>query len=526
MATVPEVTAYGLNKEATAPLDNAALDRSEKSSLSSPSTVAAATALQTDVDQKKLLRRIDWRILPFCYWSYMVMRVDVGNISNAGIMNSETGHSLKQELGLTAQQWTWVIASFSYTYMFLEPISTPMVKLYRPSGWITRIMCTWAVITICAAAVKNYAGLITIRVLLGAAEAGYFPCIVYWWSFWYNPQQLAPRILGLYMAGAAAGAASGFLAYAISFTNRPDFAGWRWLFIIEGVIPLITGTASWWLIPDFPSTSKWLSIAEVQTIRNWLHKDSPNEITGHTFSLRETLAIFRDPSYVLFTAFWILHGIGGYGIGLVLPQVIKDLGFTTSAGANLLNIPPAAATILFLCLCSFLLSRRIVNAFPLIIFMDTLVIAGYIILLTRDEPGVRYFALLLVTAAAGVAYPSLWPRRVQALRGTAGAALGIGLHNASAQMSGILGPQLFRSDYGPRYVKPFKAAIGLIAVAIALLVPLWWLLDGDISKSAWLTNHVQSQTHYREGDETRERVEEVLAAQEGGKREGKQDDKV
>lgn len=240
-------------------------------------------------------------------------------------------------------------------------------------------------------------------------------------------------------------------------------------------------------------TSKWLSIAEVQTIRNWLHKDSPNEVTGHTFDLRETLAIFRDPSYVLFTAFWVLHGIGGYGIGLVLPQVIKDLGklkkcigkvflsargsdalisfagFTSSAGANLLNIPPAAATILFLCFCSFLLSRRIVNAFPLIIFssssladaalrlltisrtVDILVIAGYVILLTRDEPGVRYFALLLVTAAAGVAYPSLWPRRVQSLRGTAGAALGIGLHNASAQLSGILGPQLFRCEPSPPF---------------------------------------------------------------------------
>jgi hypothetical protein len=79
------------------------------------------------------------------------------------------------------------------------------------------------------------------------------------------------------------------------------------------------------------------------------------------------------------------------------------------------------------------------------------------------------------------------------------------------------------ADYGPRYIGPFKAAIGLIAIAIALLVPLWWILDGDISKSAWLTEHVQSQTHYRDGDEKRERVEEVLAAKECERREGSQE---
>lgn len=82
------------------------------------------------------------------------------------------------------------------------------------------------------------------------------------------------------------------------------------------------------------------------------------------------------------------------------------------------------------------------------------------------------------------------------------------------------------ADYGPRYIKPFRAAIGLISVAILVLIPLWWLLDGDISKSAWLTDHVQSQTHYREGDEKRERVEEVLAAKEGREREQQQEAKV
>lgn len=170
---------------------------------------------------------------------------------------------------------------------------------------------------------------------------------------------------------------------------------------------------------------------------------------------------------------------------------------------------------------SWLLQGKRINAFNLVIINDLIVIVGYIILLYVRAPGVRYFALLLLTAAAGIVYPALWPRRVQALRGTAGAALGIGLHNASAQVSGLVAPQLYRSkpvlplvlpaqkadlalltvDYGPRYIKPITAAAVMIGGNILILLPLFWMMDGDISKYPWLVKRVQAQTHHREGDD-------------------------
>ncbi|EIM91329.1 MFS general substrate transporter [Stereum hirsutum FP-91666 SS1] len=458
---------------------------------------------EVEVDHRKLLRRIDLRILPWIYMTYLVVRLDIANISNAGIMNQEVKHSLRQELALSAQQWTWVIACFYYTYLFTEPVSTFFIKITSPSIWIARIMISWGIILCCQAAVRSYGGLVTTRVLLGVMEGGYFPCIVYHWSFWYSPKEMVPRILALYAAGAAANAVSGFLAYAISFTDRAGFAGWRWLFIIEGAVPVIMGIATFWVYPDFPETSKWLSRHEVQHITDHLHKSAPN-VKGPTFSLKESLDVFRDPVFYFFTAFWILHGVGVNGISTVLPVVIDDLGFTSSAGANLLNIPPAAASIVILIICHILLQKFRVNAFPLIIFMELVVLACFVILITRTEPGVRYFALVLVTGVSTVAYPVLWPRRVQSVRGTAGSALAIGIQNASAQFSGILGPQLFRSDYGPLYDKPFEAACGLIGVALLLLIPAWWLMDGDISRSKWLVRHVQSQTKWREGDDVRD----------------------
>ncbi|GAA6037782.1 hypothetical protein JCM8097_005031 [Rhodosporidiobolus ruineniae] len=482
---------------------------SSASSLTDKDAVATATVepLLDEVEHKRLLRKIDWHMLPWIYLTYCMMRIDVGNVANAAVMNSETGHSLKQVLKLTPQQWTWVIASFSYTYMAVEPFSTPFIRLTSPSQWIARIMICWGAIICCQAAVTNYGGLITTRVLLGLAEGGYFPCIVYHWAFWYTPYELAPRILGLYAAGAAAGAASGFLAWAISFANGSLY-GWQVLFIVEGLLPIAMGIATIWLLPDFPSTSKWLTEREVEHISLHLHKFAPHE-SGKTFDWKETAAIFKDPTYALFTVIWILQGVGGYGISLVLPQIVKDMDFTSSAATNLLQIPPAAATILFLGIVSVALHKKWVNAFPVVIFLDLLVIVGYILLIKVKAPGVRYFAVTLLTAAAGCIYPSLWPRRIQALRGTAGAAMGIGLHNAVAQLSGILGPQLFRSDYAPRYINSFIAAMVLISTVLVLFFPLWFLLDGDISKYSWLRRRVQAQTHFREGDDVRDAKQEA-----------------
>ncbi|GAA5822149.1 hypothetical protein JCM11251_004873 [Rhodosporidiobolus azoricus] len=483
---------------------------SSSSSLSDKRVAATGTVEQPlldDAEHKKLLRRIDWHFMPWYLATYCIMRIDVGNISNAGVMNSETGHSLRQVLGLTAQQWAWCIACFYYTYGFLEPFSTFFIRLTTPSRWIGRIMVSWGIIMVCMPAVSSYGGLIAARVLIGAAEAGYVGPFSFFAKDHPNLSRIAvaPRILGLYAAGAVAGAVSGFLAWAISYANRPDINmyGWRWLFLIEGILPIIAGITTFWVLPDFPSTAKWLTTREVEHLALRMHKDAPKE-GGKIFDLKESLAIFRDPTYFLFTLIWILQAVGGYGVSLVLPQVVKDMGFVGSAATNLLQIPPAAATVLFLFICSELLRRKLVNAFPLVIFMDLLVIVGYIILQTVKAPGVRYFAITLLTASAGVIYPCLWPRRIQAIRGTAGAALGIGLHNASAQLSGILGPQLFRIDYAPRYLNSYLAASIMIGAVILLLFPLWYLMDGDIRPDSWLGRHVQAQTHFREGDDERD----------------------
>ncbi|KAK7007855.1 high-affinity nicotinic acid transporter [Favolaschia claudopus] len=448
---------------------------------------------------RKVLRRVDIRIMPLVLIQYLFMRVDVTNISNAAIMNLEQKTDIKTQLHLSPQQWVWVIACFYYPYMFLEPISTILLKRTSAPVWLSRIMITWGIVTCSIAATTTYGGLITTRVLVGAFEAGYFPCIVYFWTFWYTPAELAIRVAALYSMSSLSGFIGGFLAYAISFANGV-LAGWQWLFILEGIPPIILGIVTYFALPSYPEQSNWLSAAEKDLILKHLHKDAPT-IHGKTFSWNAARLLFTDPTYYSFTAAWICSGVGGNGISFSLPTVIKDLGFTDSRMANVLTMPPSFTAFALVLILGRLVQTGRLNPFPVCIFLDVVIIACYIVLLYVDTVGVRYFVLVVSTAASGSLYPMLWPKRVQALRGTAMAGLGIGLHNASAQFSGILGPQIFSPAYGPAYQVSFKVSIALLSGAVVSHSLSWFFMHGPIQTYApRLAQRIQAQTQLRKSD--------------------------
>ncbi|KAJ7723878.1 MFS general substrate transporter [Mycena metata] len=443
------------------------------------------------------------------------MRVDVTNISNAAIMNLEQNMDVKQQLHLSAQQWGWAIACFYYpcnsiipfasgyhsdatTDMFLEPISTILLKKTSAPVWLSRIMVTWGIVTCCIAATTSYGGLITARVLVGALEAGYFPCI-YFWTFWYTPAELAIRVAALYSMSSLSGFIGGFLAYAISFANGV-LSGWQWLFILEGIPPIVMCIITFFILPSYPEKSNWLSAEETDLILRHLHKDPPT-IHGKTFDWNAARLLSTDPTFYSFTAAWICAGVGGNGIGFSLPTVIKDLGFTDSRMANVLTMPPSFASFALVLILGRLVQKGKLKPFPVCIILDLIIIACYVVLLCVDTVGVQYFVLVVSTAASGSLYPMLWPKRVQALRGTAMAGLGIGLLNASAQFSGILGPQVFSPAYGPSYAISYKVSITLLVGAVVFHSLAWFFMHGPIQKhSPRLAQRVQAQTQLRKSD--------------------------
>ncbi|KAK5731552.1 hypothetical protein LTR17_011257 [Elasticomyces elasticus] len=211
----------------------------------------------------------------------------------------------------------------------------------------------------------------------------------------------------------------------------------RWVFILEGIPAILCGVYTLFFLPNYPGPeSKFLSASESEVLINDLPKSQP-DARAKTWNPAQAKALLQDPTFYTFTLIWMCHAIGGWGITTVLPTVIHDLGLTDSAVSQLMTM---------------------------------------IILITVPTAIVRYIFLSIAVGCSISIYPILWPERIRAARGTTATGLAIGITNAAAQLSGIVGPRVYLSEYGPMYRVSFAASIGVLAGAIASIGATWWIV--------------------------------------------------
>lgn len=142
-----------------------------------PGSEVSSTSPPSTETLKAAHRKVDKRLLCWYAFVYLIMRIHVSNISNTAIMNLEQGTGIKKQLGnLSSSQWAWALSIFYYPYMFFEPLATLMLKHFSPSVWMSRIMVTWGIISMCQGATQSYSGILACRFFLGAAEAGFCMC--------------------------------------------------------------------------------------------------------------------------------------------------------------------------------------------------------------------------------------------------------------------------------------------------------------------------------------------------------------
>jgi hypothetical protein len=165
------------------------------------------------------------------------------------------------------------------------------------------------------------------------------------------------------------------------------------------------GVGTFWILPDYPETSKWLTPAEAQYFKDHLHKDSPRR-SASNWNWSEVKALFKDPTFFLFTFFWVLYAVGAWGMGTVLPrklqlrvpgpragadlsfipEIILDMGITGSAGTNLLQIPPSVTAVLFCVACSYIINGDYLSAFPVVLIRESRPVLVAITKLTAPLP--------------------------------------------------------------------------------------------------------------------------------------------
>ncbi|KAJ5291018.1 hypothetical protein N7478_000269 [Penicillium angulare] len=431
--------------------------------------------LLTAEEEKKLLRKIDWRLMALCSIIFMFKNLDSNNLSNARIMNKGTDQNIMTQLGLSSNQYNLVTALYYIPYIVLEAPSNLLIKRFTPSKWQSRIMVSWGIISMCGAAVSNKAGLYAVRFMLGVAEAGQFPGVILQMTYWYRPDEMSLRLLYFYICGNCASIFSGLLAYAFdTVSGAGGLSGWQWLFLVEGIATVIYGVALWFLLPDFPETSTWLTEREKKFIQARLPANAPRA-SEDNFKFREVIESLKDIRLWLFMLIWATFTVGTNGVTFYQSTVIADLGFTTIAEAQLLNIPITVCGLLFIAITGMMADRSRIPR-PLYPFTFLLIILiCYGVFVAYPSIGAVYAVTLIGNALTAGWYPVMWPWRVQTTSRATGSAFSIGFVNSYGQIGGAIGPQLFRSAYSPRYIVPFSVAMGLVGLCAILTLVTWWV---------------------------------------------------
>ncbi|OOQ81870.1 MFS transporter [Penicillium brasilianum] len=425
--------------------------------------------------RKKVFRKVDVRLVPMLALLYLICHIDRANIGNAKI------EGMVQDLGMTGVQYNTVLSIFFIPYVLFEVPSNILLKKFkRPSTYLGVLVVSWGIVMTCTGLVKNFAGLMTTRVLLGIFEAGFFPGAIYLCSYWYMPKDLALRISYFYCASALSGAFSGLLAAAIAkMDGIGGLEGWRWIFILEGLLSVVLGVMCFFFLIDTPAFStRWLSADEIRFLElSMFIKQGGTSSEETSFKMRDLKKVLQNWRIYVQAYFLLCQSALSYGTKFTLPTITKAMGFS-STNAQLTSAPPyvvaAISAIIFARLSDRFYWRMPFVAIPMII-----VVTAYAILFSlngalESKRGVAYFAVVLGVAGIYPIQSAAASWNANNIAPSARRAIGIALMNCVGNVGGIIGSFMYIETEKPKYPTGFGLSLALAGAGFFVAFFLEW----------------------------------------------------
>jgi ACS family tartrate transporter-like MFS transporter len=376
-------------------------------------------------------RRVALRVLPYAFLLYIIAFVDRVNVSYAAL-------GLKDETWFNSEVLGFGAGIFFVGYVLLEIPSTVIVERWSARRWMARIMISWGFIASAMGFVHSAGQFFALRFLLGLGEAGFFPGIIVYLSHWFTERDRARAIAMFYSAVPLAYVIGAPLSGLILPIHWFGLAGWRWIFILEGVPAVVFGVLNLWMLTDWPRDARWLEPKD----REVLQAAIDAEKRGKTESHARALGYLLDRRVLLLTAVYFFGVCGSYGFGLWLPSMLKEISGTTNAQVSLLAALPYLVSLVFVILGAWSSDRtgeRIWHTvIPLIVTAAGLSL-GSIWHLT--SLGWIMVGFCIVGAGVYTYIPPFWALPARHLSGTA-AAVSVGLINSFGNLGGFVGPYL------------------------------------------------------------------------------------
>ncbi|MCI1007269.1 MFS transporter [Herbaspirillum sp. C7C8] len=399
--------------------------------------------------------KIKWRILPLFVAMFIINYIDRVNI---GFVRSH----LSTDLGIGAAAFGLGAGLFFVGYAIFEVPSNMLLQRYGARAWLTRIMFTWGLVAACMAFVQSETSFYVMRFLLGVAEAGFFPGVVYYFTQWL-PNHERGRAMAIFLSGSAiASILSGPITGALLLIEGGGLHGWQWMFIIEGAASMVFCVVVWLVLDSSPRDAKWLSAEQREALATVIAAEQEQRAANRPAHV-SALTLLRDPQIVLFCLIYFAIQLTIYGATFWLPTIIKKMGHFNDFQVGLFNTIPWIVAIGAMYLFAVLAAR---HKKPQMWVATALVISAVGMAISASTGPVIGFAAVCFAALGFKAASSLfWPIPQAYLDARIAAAV-LALVNSLGNLGGFFAPATFG------YLEQKTGSIegGLYALSAASLV--------------------------------------------------------
>lgn len=377
-----------------------------------------------------------------------------------------------EDLKLYGMKYNTALTVFFVPYGLFEVPSNIVLKILRPSIWIPILVFAWGLVMTLMGLVTSFSGLVAARFFLGVAEAGFFPAATFLLTIWYKRYEIQRRMAVFYAAASLSGAFSGLLAFAIEkMDGISGLAGWKWIFILEGLVPVAMSFTLYFLLPDRPETARFLSKEEREFVVNRiaLHTGSGQGRVTNADHIRmpHIKAGFADwRVWLAIIPFWGCS-IGTYGFTATVPSVIKEMGYT-SANAQLMTIPIYVAAMIATVVVAFW-SDRVQQRTPFLMGGFAFAVVGFIAELALPHPrlsGVTYFFLFFVAIGLYCPFTCVVTLVANNLAPSSKRAVGMALLISVGNWGGICGSNIYFAAEAPKYPTGFGVSLAICVLSI------------------------------------------------------------
>ncbi len=404
----------------------------------SATTDGLATAQTVSVDDSQkgaLLSRVNWRLIPLLFVCYIIAYIDRINVGFAKL-------HLREFLGVDDSVYGSVYGLgaglFFIGYFIFEVPSNLILQHVGARLWIARIMIVWGVVSMAMMFVRGTAMFYVMRFLLGAAEAGFFPGVILYLTYWYPAKERARTIALFATGGVMAGIIGSPISGAIlGLDGMGGLAGWQWLFLLEAIPAVLLGLVVLVILPNGPRDARWLSDSEKTWIQSRIAGDAAQTNSRQPHRLGE---VFTSGRVWLLCLIYLLLNVGGYGYEMWLPSIIKGFSGKSDAVVGWINAIPYMIAAVVMLVTSRHSDRTGERRWHVALAAMSSAV-GFALSAYFRNPYLALAALALAFAGIKSVLGPFWAMVTAFLSGTA-AAGGIALINSVGNLGGFFGPTM------------------------------------------------------------------------------------